>query len=82
MEPNRAGHRDDALILAGLAFLWPCLESFVTRCFRASLALSAFSLPTEWAGVIVCASVLACTLLTGPSMQGDASRGPAAHAAS
>lgn len=65
MEPNRAGRRDNVLILAGLAFLWPCLESIVTRCFRASLALSAFNLPTEWAGIIVCASVLACTLLAG-----------------
>lgn len=64
MEPNHTGRRAAALTLAGLAFLWPCLESFVTRCFRASLALSAFSLPTEWAGAVVCASVLACTLLT------------------
>lgn len=64
------------LALVGLAFLWPCLESFVTMRFRASLAFSAFSLPTDWGRIIVCCSVLASTTAMGTLYAKGAAPGP------
>ena len=56
-------HRTTALAFIGLVCLWPSLESFVTRRFRAALGLSEFALSSEWGKVILGCTVLATSCI-------------------
>ncbi len=52
-----------ALVIVGLAFLWPCLGSFVTMRFRHVMAGSASLITTDWHAVVMSVIYLVAIVL-------------------